>query len=62
MKILQETTDWSDAKHPVFNGIYHVNDAGHLVAYQGKDGVLKTFTNPLKTFSRSRRTFREIKQ
>ena len=62
MKILQETTDWSSAKHPVFNGIYHINDAGHLVAYQGKDGVLKTFTNPLKTFSKSRRKFREIKQ
>ena len=45
IEILQEVTDWGSA--PVFNGIYHVDDTGRLVAYQSEHG-LKTFKNPLK--------------
>ena len=53
--ILQETTDWG--KYPVSNGIYHVNGAGQLVAYQAPKGELKTFNKPMKQFSKSRRKF-----
>jgi hypothetical protein len=51
--ILQETTDWGD--QPVNNGIYHVNVQGHLVQYNDK-----VFKNPLKQFSKARRTFTKI--
>jgi hypothetical protein len=51
--ILQETTDWGD--QPVNNGIYHVNLQGHLVQYNDK-----VFKNPLKQFSKARRTFTKI--
>lgn len=53
IEILQEVTDWG--KYPVSNGVYHVNDAGHLV--QHNDTVFK---NPLKGFSKSRRKFIKI--
>ena len=59
--VLQEVTDWDLAYTP-HNGIYHVNGAGQLVAYQGADGVLKRFTNPIKGFSKSRRKFRKLEQ
>ena len=58
IKILQEITDWGD--QPVANGIYHVNDAGQLVAYQAPKGDLKTFINPMKRFSQSHRKFETI--
>ena len=32
IQILQEVTDWG--KFKVNNGIYHINGAGSLVAYQ----------------------------
>jgi hypothetical protein len=51
--ILQETTNWGD--QPVSNGIYHVNLQGHLVQYNDK-----VFKNPLKQFSKARRTFSKI--
>jgi hypothetical protein len=57
IEILQEVTDWGDA--PVFNGIYHVDDKGQLVAYQAHN-VLKTFKNPIKNFSKARRKFEKI--
>ena len=56
IKILQETTEWEE---PIHNGIYHVNGAGHLVAYENDYG-LTTFSKPMKQFSKSRRTFKQI--
>lgn len=53
IEILKETTDWGDQNIP--NGIYHVNMQGHLV--QHNDVVFK---NPLKGFSKARRTFIKI--
>lgn len=53
IEILQETTDWGDA--PVANGIYHVNVQGHLVQHNDK-----VFKNPMKQFSKARRTFKKI--
>lgn len=53
IEILQETTDWGSQNIP--NGIYHVNMQGHLV--QHNDTVFK---NPLKGFSKTRRTFIKI--
>ena len=52
IEVLQETTKWEGN---VSNGIYHVNEAGHLVQYNDK-----VFKNPLKQFSKSRRTFNKI--
>lgn len=62
MKILQEITEWEDNTP---NHIYHVNDAGKLVAYQRagtKD--IKTFTAPLQFDKRGRKfiTLEEIKE
>ena len=51
--ILQETTDWGTQN--VANGIYHVNIQGHLVQHNDK-----VFKNPLKGFSKARRTFKKI--
>ena len=53
IEILQETTDWGDTS--VANGIYHVNVQGHLVQHNDK-----VFKNPLKQFSKARRTFEKI--
>ncbi|MDA9843081.1 hypothetical protein N9C44_01265 [bacterium] len=57
IEILQEVTEWG--KYPVSNGIYHVNGAGQLVAYEGPTG-LKEFKNPIKQFSKTRRKFKKI--
>lgn len=54
----QETTDWGDA--PVANGIYHINDAGHLVGYKGPKTEYKKFSKPMKRFSKSGRTFKKV--
>lgn len=53
IEILQETTDWGN--QPVANGIYHVNGAGQLVQHNDK-----VFMNPIKQFSKARRTFKKI--
>ena len=58
IEVLQEITDWGDQS--VSNGIYHVNDSGQLVAYQAPEGELKTFLNPIKQFSKSRRKFKTL--
>ena len=55
IEVLQQTTVWTEGN--VSNGIYHVNDAGHLVQYNDK-----VFKNPLKQFSKSKRTFDKIDQ
>ncbi len=57
IEILQEVTEWG--KYPVSNGIYHVNGAEQLVAYEGLTG-LKEFKTPIKQFSKSRRKFKKI--
>ena len=56
ISILQETTDWG--KFKVNNGIYHINGAGSLVAYQvNVDAELQVLKSPSKQFSKSRRKF-----
>ena len=57
IKILQETTDWGEQNIP--NGIYHINEKGWLVAHENDYG-LTTFSKPMKQFSKSRRTFKQI--
>ena len=57
--IYQEITDWSKAPIPVHNGIYHLNESGHLVAFENTFG-LKRFTVPKKLFSKARRKFKKI--
>jgi hypothetical protein len=59
IEILQEVTDWG--KYKVNNGIYHINSAGSLVAYQPSPDVeLKVLKSPSKQFSKSRRKFVKI--
>tara|TARA_B100000900_G_C20568156_1_gene712004 strand:- start:1334 stop:1648 length:315 start_codon:yes stop_codon:yes gene_type:complete len=59
IQILQETTDWG--KFKVNNGIYHVNGAGQLVAYQvNEDAEVQVLKSPSKQFSKSRRKFVKI--
>lgn len=57
IEILQEITEWDS---PIHNGIYHVNGAGQLVAYQSGKGILTTFKKPMKLFSKSRRKFKKL--
>ena len=57
IEILQEVTDWGSAS--VFNGIYHVDDTGRLVAYQSEH-ELKTFKNPLKGFDKRGRKLEKV--
>tara|TARA_B100001057_G_scaffold490494_1_gene578899 strand:+ start:1048 stop:1377 length:330 start_codon:yes stop_codon:yes gene_type:complete len=57
--ILQEVTDWG--KYKVNNGVYHVNSAGKLVAYQPDiDAPVQTLNVPSTQFSKSRRKFKKI--
>ena len=59
IEILQEVTDWG--KYKVNNGIYHINSAGSLVAYQvNSDSELQVLKSPSKQFSKSRRKFTKI--
>jgi len=59
ISILQETTDWG--KFKVNNGIYHINGAGSLVAYQvNQDAEVQVLKSPSKQFSKSRRKFVKI--
>jgi|TARA_R110000822_G_scaffold304141_1_gene429178 predicted nucleic acid-binding Zn finger protein len=55
IKVLQELTVWEGGN--IHNGIYHVNEAGHLVQYNDKK-----FTQPMKRFSQSGRKFKTIDQ
>ena len=56
---LQEVTDWG--KYKVNNGIYHVNSAGKLVAYQANaKETLQILNVPSTQFSKSRRKFKKI--
>ena len=59
IEILQEVTDWG--KYKVNNGIYHVNSAGKLVAYQpNSEEPLQVLNVPSNQFSKSRRKFKKI--
>ncbi len=59
IEILQEVTDWG--KYKVNNGVYHVNSAGKLVAYQvNQDSEVQVLTKPSNLFSKSRRKFVKI--
>ena len=59
IEILQEITDWG--KYKVNNGIYHVNSAGKLVAYQpNADSELQVLNVPSTQFSKARRKFKKI--
>lgn len=57
MEILKEVTVWDDEALNRNNGIYWLNDAGHLIAFQPPGGVKKVFKQPLKQFSKARRKF-----
>jgi hypothetical protein len=59
IEILQEVTDWG--KYKVNNGIYHINSAGKLVAYQPNiDAEIQELKTPSTQFSKSRRKFVKI--
>lgn len=57
MEVLQEVTVWDNEALNRNNGIYWVNDAGNLVAFQPPGGEKKEFKNSLKQFSKTRRKF-----
>lgn len=54
IRVLQEITDWGDLN--IANGIYYVNEYGHLVQHNDK-----VFKNPIKQFSTARRKFKELR-
>jgi len=59
IEILQETTDWG--KYKVNNGIYHVNSAGKLVAFQPNEHApVQHLKVPSTQFSKARRKFKKI--
>ena len=59
IEILQEVTDWG--KYKVNNGIYHINSAGKLIAYQPNiDSEIQVLNVPSTQFSKSRRKFKKI--
>ena len=59
IEILQEVTDWG--KYKVNNGIYHINSAGKLIAYQpNKDSEIQVLNVPSTQFSKARRKFKKI--
>ena len=59
IEILQEITDWG--KYKVNNGIYHVNSAGKLVAFQpNADEPVQELNVPSTQFSKARRKFTKI--
>lgn len=59
IEILQEITDWG--KYKVNNGIYHVNSAGKLVAFQpNADEPVQELNVPSTQFSKARRKFKKI--
>ena len=59
IEILQEVTDWG--KYKVNNGVYHINGAGKLIAYQrNKDSEVQVLNVPSNQFSKSRRKFIKI--
>ena len=62
MIILKETTKWDKVNHfTVPAHTYILNEAGELKAYiiDGTNEYVK-FEKPIKAFSKSRRTFKEV--
>ena len=59
IEILQEVTDWG--KYMVHNGVYHVNSAGKLIAYQvDLDSEIQELNVPSTHFSKARRKFKKV--
>jgi len=57
IQVLQEVTDWP------YKGVYHVNNSGHLVAYQSTIySPVEKYKKPIKIFSKSGRKFKLIKE
>ena len=58
----KETTKWDKVDHfTVPNHTYILNDAGELKAYIiASSGEYVEFKKPIKAFSKSRRTFKEV--
>ena len=58
---LKETTKWEEVDGKVKNHTYFLNKEGNLIAYiKVGSGELVKFKKPLKQFSKSRRTFKEV--
>lgn len=57
ISVLKEVTDWDMPK-----GEYHIDQNGHLVAYQAPEAELKVFSAPMKQFSKSRRKFKKVRE
>jgi len=57
--VFQEITNWEFAPNTP-NGIYHLNDHGHLVAYKPPGGELKTLSQPIKKFDKRGRKFEKL--
>lgn len=55
IQVLQEITDWGIESLNQKNGIYYVDENGHLVGYNKK-----MFKAPMKNFSKARRKFKVI--
>ena len=63
IEVLQEVTDWGPGQENLTakNGIYWVQKkSGWLVAHQATGGEKRTFKQPMKKFSKSRRKFKKI--
>ena len=58
IEIMKEVTDWGDLR--IYNGFYHINGQGQLVAHQPAGGKLKVYKTPLKQFSKSRRKWVKV--
>ena len=59
---LKETTKWDKVNHfKVPSPTYILNKKGELVAYLVADtNEYRTFNKPIKGFSKSRRTFKQV--
>jgi hypothetical protein len=61
MKYLQETTAWNDVDYNVPAHIYVLDNRGACIGYiQAGTTSVKWFKSPMKHFSKSRRTFKDV--
>ncbi len=61
MIALKETTKWDKSDFNVPNHTYILNNKQELVAYvKAETGEFVEFKKPIKGFTKSRRTFKEI--
>ena len=62
LKAYKELTKWDDLGYAVPNHTYIINEHGHLVGFRSTTTKeYKQFNKPMKTFSKSRRKFIELK-